>query len=89
LYHLYNKICESDPYEADLFKAVFQYKVFGNNFTFNKSLIGEANEADKLFLRIQKEFGSISRMKAVEAQIEYLKFLNKQGNLKGASILGK
>jgi hypothetical protein len=51
-------------------------------------LIGEASEADKLFLRIQKEFGSISRMKAVEAQIEYLKFLNKQGNLKAASLLG-
>lgn len=78
MYHLYNKICESDSYEADLFKAVFQYKVFG-----------EASEADKLFLRIQKEFGSISRMKAVEAQIEYLKFLNKQGNLKGASLLGQ
>jgi hypothetical protein len=51
-------------------------------------LIGEVNEADKLFVRIQKEFGSISRMKAVEAQIEYLKFLNKQGNLKAASLLG-
>jgi hypothetical protein len=53
------------------------------------TLIGEATEADKLFLRIQKEFGSISRMKAVEAQIEYLKFLNKQGNLKAASLLGQ
>jgi len=53
------------------------------------NLIGEATEADKLFLRIQKEFGSISRMKAVEAQIEYLKFLNKQGNLKAASLLGQ
>ena len=35
LYHLYNKICESDPYEADVFKAVFQYKVFGNKISYS------------------------------------------------------
>lgn len=28
LYYLYQKIFESDRYEADLFKAIFQYKIF-------------------------------------------------------------
>jgi hypothetical protein len=28
-------------------------------------------------------------MKAVEAQIEYLKFLKRQGNLRAASLLGR
>lgn len=55
---------------------------------FTLILIGNVSEADKLFLRLQKEFGVVSRMKAVEAQIEYLKFLKRQGNLKAASLLG-
>jgi hypothetical protein len=28
LYYLYQKVWDSDPHEADLFKAIFLYKVF-------------------------------------------------------------
>ncbi len=90
LYHLYNKISPNDPYEADLFKAIFQYKVF-SKFLLHECdiLLDEIAEADSLFQKIQKEFAHTTKTRAVEAQIEYLKFLMRQGNLKGASILGK
>ena len=46
-------------------------------------------EADGLFQKMQKEFGHTTKTKGVEAQIEYLKFLRRQGNIKGASVLAK
>lgn len=31
LYYLYQKVWDSDPFDADLFKAIFEYKVFSKS----------------------------------------------------------
>jgi hypothetical protein len=35
LYYLFGKIFDSDPYEANLFKAIFEYKVFSKQILLN------------------------------------------------------
>jgi hypothetical protein len=71
LHHLYHKVWDSDKFDADLYKALYLYKVYN-----------EISNADKQFQVILKEYGQETHV--VEAQIEYLKFLKLTGNLRGA-----
>ena len=47
---------DSDPFEADLFKALCEYKVFSKLITYQYSFIDEMSKADLLFQRILKEY---------------------------------
>lgn len=77
MYHLYNKVSLSDPYEADLYKAIFQYKVYSKFNSKFKLLVDEVTEADALFQKLITTHSLTSKTLAVEAYLEYLKFLKR------------
>ncbi|TNV87441.1 hypothetical protein FGO68_gene4779 [Halteria grandinella] len=79
LHELYQKVYDSDPFDADLFKALFLYKV--NN---------EIMNADIMFQRIIKDFRKTSINREVEAQLEYLRYLRRRGTfLPAHNVLAK
>jgi hypothetical protein len=51
LYAIYMRIANIDQYDFDLFKAIFEYKIFSKYFTIYPPLYDEdeASKADKLF----------------------------------------
>eukprot|EP00347_Sterkiella_histriomuscorum_P001290 403372605 len=69
LFYLYQKFVDYDEYQANLFKAIFQYKVFEN-----------MSDADLIFQKLV-----ITYPYKLDALVEYLEFLNVVKNYKAGS----